>query len=102
MTEFLPTIGALGLNLSQFLLNELISLFFGLDVGVLSFEFCDEDLEIGNLFLERFVGAEVVMDIFSTYIVTFDGCDLNLIKLKGDRETILVELIPELTPTSRR
>ena len=31
-----------------------------------------------------------------------DGCDLNLIKLKGDRKTILVELIPELTPTSRR
>ena len=30
------------------------------------------------------------------------GCDLNLIKLKGDRKTILVELIPELTPTSRR
>jgi len=30
------------------------------------------------------------------------GCDLNLIKLKGDRKTTLVELIPELTPTSRR
>jgi transposase len=29
------------------------------------------------------------------------GCDLNLIQLKGERKTILVELIPELTPTSR-
>jgi hypothetical protein len=30
-----------------------------------------------------------------------NGCDLNLIQLKGERKTILVELIPELTPTSR-
>jgi mRNA-degrading endonuclease toxin of MazEF toxin-antitoxin module len=32
----------------------------------------------------------------------YNGCDLHLISLKGDRKTILVELIPELTPTSRR
>jgi hypothetical protein len=31
----------------------------------------------------------------------YGGCDLNLIQLKGERKTILVELIPELTPTSR-
>ena len=29
------------------------------------------------------------------------GCDLNSIQLKGDRNPILVELIPELIPTSR-
>ena len=29
------------------------------------------------------------------------GCDLNSIQLKGDRKPILVELIPELIPTSR-
>ena len=61
MTEFFPTIGALGLDLVQLLLNELIGLLFGLDVGVLGFEFCDEGLEIDDLFLERFVGAEVVI-----------------------------------------
>ena len=32
---------------------------------------------------------------------TFGGCDLNSIQLKGDRKAILVELIPELIPTSR-
>ena len=32
---------------------------------------------------------------------TKDGCDLNSIQLKGDRKAILVELIPELIPTSR-
>ena len=30
-----------------------------------------------------------------------NGCDLNSIQLKGDRKPILVELIPELIPTSR-
>ena len=29
-----------------------------------------------------------------------NGCDLNLILLQGNRKTILVELIPKLTPPS--
>ena len=33
---------------------------------------------------------------------TLEGCDLNSIQLKGDGKTILVELIPELIPASRR
>ena len=50
----------------------------------------------GSSYLLSFIAQSVCLEAQA------QGCDLNLIKLKGDRKTILVELIPELTPTSRR
>jgi hypothetical protein len=40
--------------------------------------------------------------IFDALEAGLKGCDLHLMQLKGDRKSILIELIPELTPTSRR
>ena len=44
---------------------------------------------------------EIVELLDLNEVVTVEGCDLNSIQLKGDRKAILVELIPELIPTSR-
>ena len=47
------------------------------------------------------IAVEIAKRIIVDTCREINGCDLNSIQLKGDRKPILVELIPELIPTSR-